>query len=147
MKFVSSNMQGINGLVGGEQDEAPISETEKHTEVVYSCDKRDYTINNELLLTTHAAAQHEKAQHFPCDECPFVAKNKGGLTRHTNSKHNILYSCDSCDYISQTEPGLMEHHKSNHNLNVSRTSNEVEESNFLTFNFPINFPTTPHYRT
>ena len=146
MKFVSSNMEGINGLVGSEPEEAPTMETEKHTELVYSCDKCDYTINNELLLTEHAATHHERAQHFPCDECHFVAKNKGGLTRHTNSKHKLSYSCNSCDYISQTEPDLMEHRKSIHNLNAS-TSNAVEEPNFFTFNLPINFPTTPHYRT
>ena len=138
MKFASSNIEGINGLVGSEPEEAPTMETEKHTELVYSCDKCDYTINNALLLTEHAATHHERA-HFPCDECPFVAKNKGGLTRHTNSKHKLSYSCDSCDYIPQTEPDLMEHHKSNDNMNASTTSTAVEESTFFMFNFPINF--------
>ena len=144
MKYVVPNMQSTNGPTTNEQEVAFTSETE-NVMVVFSCDECTYTINNELLLTAHVATHHKKLNQLSCDECPFVAKNKGGLTRHTNSKHRVAYSCDSCDFTSQTNSGLMEHHTTTHNLNVSSTSDRQEESNIITFNFPINFPTTPHY--
>ena len=68
---------------------------------------------------------------FPCTECNFKAKNKGGLTRHINSRHKMdahnisivdqqssdskidevegNFSCDECDYKTQITHDYMAH--------------------------------------
>ena len=58
--------------------------------------------------------------HLSCDECEFVAKNKGGLTRHKNAKHENNKEPNEQDNIDTTEAR--------------------EEPTFLTINFPVQFP-------
>ena len=45
----------------------------------YSCDPCDFVSYGKMMMQYHL--------HLSCDEFEFVAKNKGGLTRHKNAKH------------------------------------------------------------
>lgn len=41
----------------------------------------------EIEAEKAAVEETEQVEGFACDLCDFVAKNKGGLTRHRNAKH------------------------------------------------------------
>lgn len=42
-----------------------------------------------------ALIEIEGMKSFPCSQCEKVCKSKGGLTRHTNAKHNTLASAQN----------------------------------------------------
>ena len=68
-------------------------------------------------MQDHMTSSH---LHLSCDECEFVAKNKGGLTRHRNAKHE-------------------NHNETKEQNHVYYTTEDREEPSFLTFNLPVKF--------
>ena len=100
---------------------------------------------------------HMSTSHlnFSCDECEFIAKNKGGLTRHRNAKHenttqqnhlNIttddpseqVYKCDECDYQSGIDYHVTSHIKDFHRAN--HEDPHEQESVDITATDPNIFP-------
>ena len=49
-----------------------------------------------------------------CNQCGFLAKNKGGLTRHINAQHENYWNCDQCNYQSKTENDIKGHREASH---------------------------------
>lgn len=59
-------------------------------------------IDNEFI---DAVTEIEGKKSFPCDKCEKVCKSKGGLTRHTNSKHVMQENlAEGCEESSSVEP-------------------------------------------
>ena len=69
------------------------------------------------MMQDHMSTFH---LNLACDECEFVAKNKGGLTRHRNARHG-----------NYSDPKEQNH--------VYSTTEDKEEPSFLTINFPGQF--------
>ena len=60
---------------------------------VFTCDKCDFTTDTEHNLQNHTQAIHP----YQCDKCKFTAKNKGWITRHMNTCHQIVMATGSTD--------------------------------------------------
>ena len=59
-----------------------------------------------------AMTKIERKKSFPCIHCPKICKSKGGLTKHTNSKHGGVVDTPS----STTKSTEQETHLSEENL-------------------------------
>ena len=82
----------------------------------YACDQCDFEALGQMMMEWHTSTSHAQ---FSCEECDFIGKNKGGLTRHKKAKHE---NTKEQNHISPT-PG----------------DDRVEPS-LLTINFPVHFP-------
>lgn len=52
---------------------------------------------------------------FPCDQCPFKAKEKGSLSLHLKSVHEgVKYPCDQCSFKATWKVNLLQHTQSIH---------------------------------
>ena len=60
---------------------------------VVTCDKCDFTTDTEHNLQNHTQAIHP----YQCDKCKFTAKNKGWITRHMNTCHQIVMATGSTE--------------------------------------------------
>ena len=53
----------------------------------YSCDKCDFTTNNQNYIKHHNEAVHLKTKNFRCSACVFVKFKKEEIRRHIKLKH------------------------------------------------------------
>ena len=60
---------------------------------VFTCDKCDYITDTDDSLQYHTQAVHS----YQCDKCNFTAKNKGWITRHIKTAHQIVMGTGSTD--------------------------------------------------
>ena len=60
---------------------------------VFTCDKCDYITDTDDSLQYHTQAVHS----YQCDKCNFTAKNKGWITRHIKTAHQIVMATGSTD--------------------------------------------------
>ena len=51
------------------------------------CLNCQYTAVNDSEFSEHLELCYSSEPEFSCDLCKFIAKNKGGLTRHKNAQH------------------------------------------------------------
>ena len=62
---------------------------------------------------------HRKGKTFPCPNCDYEAKVKGGLQRHIESIHDgKVFLCPDCDYKAKYKTNLQRHIKSIHDGEV-----------------------------
>ncbi len=57
---------------------------EYNINIVIDIVETDYEVENEFAASI---VEIEGANVFPCSKCSRICKSKGGLTKHTNSKH------------------------------------------------------------
>ena len=84
----------------------------------YSCDRCEFVSYGQIMMEDHIATSHVQ---LSCDVCDFTAKNKGGLTRHKNAKHENFHESQDKSHFEIT------------------TTETTQEASFLRINFPINF--------
>lgn len=84
-----------------EQDESCSSDVDVYhmniaVDIIETCvETEDLELENEFLV---ALNEIEGQNVFPCSKCSKICKSKGGLTKHTNSKHG------GTDCVSNTTP-------------------------------------------
>ena len=84
-----------------EQDESCSSDVDVYhmniaVDIIETCvETEDLEVENEFLV---ALNEIEGQNVFPCSKCSKICKSKGGLTKHTNSKHG------GTDCVSNTTP-------------------------------------------
>ena len=81
----------------------------------YSCDQCSYIAINKGNLTRHKESLHEGIR-YNCDVCPYKATQPGNLKRHKLAKHEGIraYNCDQCSYIATRKENLTRHKERQH---------------------------------
>ena len=108
-------------------------------DVIFQCDKCDYTVGNERGLKEHQQDSHVAAfecgkcdfeaateqvlkDHISekhetvvkCCKCPFIAENEQHLNEHMTEKHCAILKCEECDFSTELQESLKEHHQQKH---------------------------------
>ena len=73
-------------------------EIKEDKEKTWKCDQSswmddhcEFESRKELRLKNHMLAEHEIGEHFICDECDFVEKDRRKLSQHIREDHGMYY--------------------------------------------------------
>ena len=80
----SENIADVEGPLEAEDDEQDVDDRFNLFFSITVAETGTTEIDNEF---NEAVSEIEGKKSFECDKCDKVCKSKGGLTRHTNSKH------------------------------------------------------------
>jgi uncharacterized C2H2 Zn-finger protein len=80
----SENIADVEGPLEAEDDEQDVDDRFNLFFSITVAETDTTEIDNEF---NEAVSEIEGKKSFECDKCDKVCKSKGGLTRHTNSKH------------------------------------------------------------
>ena len=80
-----------------------------HQGIRYPCDQCPYQAKNKMRLKSHKESVHEGKRYY-CDQCEHAAPTKAYLQAHISNIHcEKNFHCDQCDFKAKTAATLKAH--------------------------------------